>query len=556
MKGILFLCLLLLLSFIAFCQEKPGIYYFDKDLGITSKSNAIFKGTGIMDNNLFRLDIYNKNSNYHICTAHYTDSTLAVLDGRFMSYYQNGVIENLSYYNKGIPDGLWLKWDSDQKIIDSVWYKNGQPDSAVNFYYGFGSHKLTSIERDNFIDSSSIIINFDQYGHRVQPGIADTTRKEDLVITEKPDQEVAFPGGDRAMNSYFQEQFDRQILMLLETAVAEKCHVKFAVDKAGMASDIVSLECDNFVFAGVFKQAVESVKWLPATKNGRIVKAFKDVSAEFYPSLNGMTNNGNKKYYFDAQFRPAEPDIAEYYGKITSEDNQVKLTVHYNRHSNRLFSMHFTDFSLQSGNGEFESFYYDDQKKLRGNFLLGRKNGVWLQWDETGRVIDSSIYNIGIKTSESVLSYQPGGALAHIVVFDYNARTIRHIFYDKRNVTADLTYSLDTDENDDDTAKIFTKVEVEPSFPGGPQAWSKYLDTYIYSNFGKIHRDGTCIVRFVIDSSGKISHVEALTLQGTSLARIAVKAVSEGPNWIPATQHGKKVKAYRLQPITISEIRF
>jgi antitoxin component YwqK of YwqJK toxin-antitoxin module len=555
MKGVLLLSLLLSVSFIAFCQEKPGIYYFDKDLNVTTKSSALFKGAGIMENNLFRLDIYNKTDNYHICTAHYTDSTLAVIDGRFISYYRNGVIENLSYYKKGIPDGLWLKWDSDQRIIDSVWYKNGQPDSSVNLYYSF-SHKLASIERDNFIDSSSVITRFDQYGHLITPGIADTTRKEDRVITEKPDNEVLFPGGDSAMNVYFKDQFSRYKLDLLASAAAEKCHVKFAVDKTGMASDVVSEGCDNFVFARIFKQAVARVKWLPARKNGKPVKAVKEVAAEFYPSLDGMTVSGEKKYYFDDQLNPAEQDAATYFGKITSEDNLVKLTVHYNRHSNKIFSMHFTDFSLQSGNGEFESFYYDDQKKMRGNFLLGRKNGVWVQWDQTGRVVDSSVYNIGIKTAESVLNYQPGGALAHLVAFDYNARTIRHIFYDKKNITADLIIKLDVDDDDDDdTAKIFDKVEVEPSFPGGPDAWSKYIDTYINNNIGKIHREGTCVVRFVVDSSGKVSHVEALTRQGTSLAKIAVKGISESPDWIPATQHGKKVKAYRMQPISFTVIR-
>ena len=56
-------------------------------------------------------------------------------------------------------------------------------------------------------------------------------------------------------------------------------------------------------------------------------------------------------------------------------------------------------------------------------------------------------------------------------------------------------------------------------------------------------KSGTCRVRFIVDTSGKVSKVEALNMKGSVLARIVVDAIVNGPTWIPAQQNGRLVKA-------------
>lgn len=106
--------------------------------------------------------------------------------------------------------------------------------------------------------------------------------------------------------------------------------------------------------------------------------------------------------------------------------------------------------------------------------------------------------------------------------------------------------------NDDD--KIFTKVEIEAQFPGGPAAWQKYITSCIYPEQNKLTEAdyGTCIVKFIVDKTGKVSQVEATTMKGTKLAELAVNAINKGPNWTPAQQNGRQVNAYRLQPVTLT----
>jgi protein TonB len=100
--------------------------------------------------------------------------------------------------------------------------------------------------------------------------------------------------------------------------------------------------------------------------------------------------------------------------------------------------------------------------------------------------------------------------------------------------------------------KIFTKVEIDAAFPGGPEGWSKYVEKAIEVNVDEFTEAdfGTCIVKFIVDKTGKVSGVEATNMRGSKLAETATNIIRKGPNWIPAQQNGKYVNAYRLQPIT------
>lgn len=105
---------------------------------------------------------------------------------------------------------------------------------------------------------------------------------------------------------------------------------------------------------------------------------------------------------------------------------------------------------------------------------------------------------------------------------------------------------------------IFTKVEKEAQFPGGPAAWQKYVTNAIQRELDEFTESdyGTCVVKFVVDKTGAVSDVQAQTMKGTKLAEIAVNAIRKGPKWVPAQQNGRYVNAYRLQPVTLKNPNF
>ena len=102
---------------------------------------------------------------------------------------------------------------------------------------------------------------------------------------------------------------------------------------------------------------------------------------------------------------------------------------------------------------------------------------------------------------------------------------------------------------------IFTKVEVPPAFPGGEQAWTRYMTKIMTENIDELtkeNKSGTCRVKFIVNVDGTVSDVHVTTMEGTALAKAAVNAIKKGPNWVPAMQNGQIVTAYRDQPITFT----
>jgi protein TonB len=110
------------------------------------------------------------------------------------------------------------------------------------------------------------------------------------------------------------------------------------------------------------------------------------------------------------------------------------------------------------------------------------------------------------------------------------------------------------EKKDDDENKVFEKVEVEASFKGGEKEWRRYLERNLNPNTpvenGAPAGSYTVVVQFIVDKEGKISDVRAVTNLGYGMEEEATKIIRKGPNWVPAVQNGRNVKAYRKQPIT------
>ena len=110
------------------------------------------------------------------------------------------------------------------------------------------------------------------------------------------------------------------------------------------------------------------------------------------------------------------------------------------------------------------------------------------------------------------------------------------------------------EKKEEDENKVFEKVEVEASFKGGEREWTKYLQRNLDANVaienGANEGSYTVVVQFIVDKEGKISDVKALSSHGHGMEEEAMRVIKKGPDWVPAIQNGRNVKAYRKQPIT------
>jgi protein TonB len=109
-----------------------------------------------------------------------------------------------------------------------------------------------------------------------------------------------------------------------------------------------------------------------------------------------------------------------------------------------------------------------------------------------------------------------------------------------------------TDNQDYD--KEFTSVQVEAKFPGGQDAWRKYLERNLNNQTpadnGASPGNYTVTVSFLVDKNGNISQVQALNDPGYGCAQEAVRVIQKGPKWTPAIQNGRNVIYRQKQNIT------
>lgn len=106
--------------------------------------------------------------------------------------------------------------------------------------------------------------------------------------------------------------------------------------------------------------------------------------------------------------------------------------------------------------------------------------------------------------------------------------------------------------NDDDWK--FMPVEIESTYPGGADAWRRFLEQNLYKNLPQAALDegieGSVVIRFIVDVDGAVSDVTAMS-GPKELQPAAINVIRKSGKWKPAEQNGRKVKSYKSQVITI-----
>ncbi len=107
--------------------------------------------------------------------------------------------------------------------------------------------------------------------------------------------------------------------------------------------------------------------------------------------------------------------------------------------------------------------------------------------------------------------------------------------------------------NNDFGKEVFF-VQKQAQFPGGLDAWRKFLEKNLRSELptdnGAPAGNYSVVVSFLVNREGDISEVKALTDPGYGIAAEAARVVQRGPKWIPALQNGQTVIYRQRQTIT------
>ncbi|MES1219696.1 MAG: N-acetylmuramoyl-L-alanine amidase [Bacteroidota bacterium] len=163
--------------------------------------------------------------------------------------------------------------------------------------------------------------------------------------------------------------------------------------------------------------------------------------------------------------------------------------------------------------------------------------------------------------------FDPANNLAGVTLNDNSNRLISkeqvkllqdkypNIWYDFINDFA-ITPEKNKNQNSNKSSNplFIINTETDPVFPGGEHAWTEYLQKNLNANV-PIDNNApagsyTVWVEFSVGTDGTVSNVKTLTSHGFGMEQEVIKLFAKGHKWLPAIQDGKKIAAYKKQPVT------
>jgi TonB-dependent SusC/RagA subfamily outer membrane receptor len=170
------------------------------------------------------------------------------------------------------------------------------------------------------------------------------------------------------------------------------------------------------------------------------------------------------------------------------------------------------------------------------------------------------------KPGNVTISLFKNGSSAILKSFDFQVKPVPDPVNGKLPMYISSNYHLVADmekesfENADSKSRegnsniVFTKVETDPEFPGGVAAWRKYLEKNVNSSLpvSEGWKPGIykIVVSFIVNADGSVRNIETDSYKGSKTAQHCIDLIKNAPKWQPAVQNGRKVNAYKKQPIT------
>jgi hypothetical protein len=328
----------------------------------------------------------------------------------------------------------------------------------------------------------------------------------DESVFQKVEMEAYYSGGDIAFKKCLEENVNQKIAEINKAPKGyHRTSVEISIDSNGRLLDIKPLSNAGY---GMENEVVNALKkcssWQPAVQNGRKVKSHKIIPFLF--SVPAADNSLLHEPVFDkAEIEAAFPGGKESWKKFL--ESKLNFLVPYD-------------------NGAPEGQY-----TVMVQFIIEITG-------EISQIVAKTNHGYGME--EEVIRLIKSGPNWEPAV--QNGRQVRS--YKRIPVTFVVT--------EDD--KVFEKVEIEDSFPGGEPAWRKFLEKNLNAaiplNNGAPSGTYTVVIQFVVSKDGSLSDIKALTNHGYGMEKEVIRILKFSPKWEPAIAGGVPIKAYRKQPVT------
>jgi antitoxin component YwqK of YwqJK toxin-antitoxin module len=289
--------------------------------------------------------------------------------------------------------------------------------------------------------------------------------------------------------------------------------------------------------------------------------------------------------YFDMNFHRTK--FSPYYFALTEKkDSLWERNAYYVSSATIANRSFYLDDSCTIQHGDYISYDIDGHLTETGVYRNGKKEGLWLGYNEQGFVVDSGRYfNDHLRGTR--MKWYDNGIPRDSINFDGAGNGVQ-ISWDEDGSFASAGYWMqDTlktgrwkyyfpdghlkateDYNNGKLAVCNCYTEKgepidtalcreKPSKPAGTgKEWIRFIQLNLQRLVEDLASNGSkagsysVLVRFAVLEDGSLAEFKPLTKFGHGIEEQIIKILASGPKWEAAMSFGKPVKSYRTQPIT------
>lgn len=216
----------------------------------------------------------------------------------------------------------------------------------------------------------------------------------------------------------------------------------------------------------------------------------------------------------DANGITKNPKKAKYLIIVKKYDDRSFERLDYNFSVPLITIRTYKDSNLSTLNGRYMEYSSTGYLSSDGQYSQNKKDGDWFVYNDTSHAIAKYKYHL-----DSLLS----------------------------------VINLDSLDEEKKKIKEDTTDQIEATYAGGVKKISQIITSNIKvpDRMATLTKGGTDMIRFVIDTNGKPINIEVLKSIEFTFDEESKRVVSLLIDWIPASDKGVKLKAYRIQPITV-----
>ncbi|MBL0180730.1 MAG: energy transducer TonB [Chitinophagaceae bacterium] len=286
------------------------------------------------------------------------------------------------------------------------------------------------------------------------------------------------------------------------------------------------------------------------------------------------------KQYYDWQWKPCDASKARFISLAEKTDSGWLRKDFFLATKKLQMRGLYEDSLTKVRNGWFLYFYANGKMSSIGQYVKGKKDGLWLSWYFNGMMQDSVFYNSGYPAY--IFKWHSNGYIADSSVYNPDGTAV-HVYWFDNGVPSSAGRSYEGEQEgrwkyfhkngkpaaleDYRQGKLVSRIyyneegialtdttnrDREADFKGGNKKWRSFMENKLEFPAGVklVNTDViTVVINATIDEEGNVTDTYVDIPFNPLFDEEALRVMKKSPKWVPAISHNRRVKYYVRQPV-------